>query len=622
MSCFIYVYPVRLANSLVALIALATIMLSCSSELHAQSPLSLNDNQAWLVIASHASRDASVDLARKYASTFSTTSVLRSTNGNYAVVLGWADKNRLQQLKSSLIDDGKIPYDSYLSAGRRFLYAVWPPRVAAIYPESAQPSAMRLSWNDDQPAAAQSRSIGRVTGLDSSGDNYLSLRTGPGSRFSELDRLSPNELVSIVGQSGKWVKVVTQTSTTGWVFGRYIALGSKTVQAKPKKIVTKSDVDRFVRKFNRLSHADSSKFREIYAKNVQWYDKGSKPVAEIVEEKRNLFDKWPTRKNTIKKLEISALGSDRFLVNYTIKFDLANDNSKRCGHWNVELLVAKHNDGILRIEREDGRDLYQDCTPPKVVVKTPDPQSNTADPVPSPGPTSKVALVIGNGRYSNAPELENPSNDAAAMARVLQGMGFTVIQGVDLKRTDMENKIADFARAAATADVSLFFYAGHGIQVSGRNYLVPVEAAVKDKTSLAFELIDVQKVTQFMGGNGKTSIVLLDACRDNPLTRSLARSLGSSRSSSVGQGLAPIRAEHGGMLIGFATAPGDVAADGDGMANSPFTTALLKHLPTPGLEIELAMKKVKAEVLQLTGNKQRPWHNSDLAREIYLVSKK
>ncbi|MEM7633947.1 MAG: caspase family protein [Pseudomonadota bacterium] len=621
MNSLVYAYPLRLMKSIVALMVLAAIVLVGSDQARAQSPLSLDSNHAWLVIASHASRDASVDLARRYASRFPTAAVLRSSNGNYAVVLGWASKNRLRQFKSRLVDERTIPHDSYLSGGTRFLSAVWPSRVASIYPESAQPGAMRLAWNAQQPAPAQSRSIGRVTGLDPTGDNFLSLRTGPGSRFSELDRLSQNELVSIVGRSGKWFKVVTPAGTTGWVFGRYITVGSKPVKPSPEKIVTKSDVDRFVRKFNRLSQVDTSKLRNLYASKVQWYDKGYKSVAEIVEEKNNLFDKWPTRENTIRKLEISPLGSNRFLVNYTIRFDLANADARRCGHWDVELLVAKYRNGPLRIEREDGRDLHRDCTPAKVVAPSPDTQPEVPDPGLTSSPQTKVALVIGNGRYSNAPELENPSNDASAMARVLQGMGFTVIQGVDLKRPGMENKIADFARAAATADVSLFFYAGHGIQVSGRNYLVPVEATVKDRTSLAFELIDVQKVTQFMGGNGKTSIILLDACRDNPLTRSLARSLGSSRSSTVGQGLAPIRAEHGGMLIGFATAPGDVAADGDGMANSPFTTALLKHLPTPGLEIELAMKKVKAEVLKLTANKQRPWHNSDLAREIYLVSK-
>lgn len=627
MKSLLQALSVRALRTVVTMVVLASVMLGSSSSLRAQAPLSLSSNEAWLVIASRPSRNASIDLARKYQARFSSVAVLGSSNGYYAVVLGWADKNRLQQLKVRLVEAGRIPSDSYLSTGRRFVSAVWPDRVSAIFPASSQVAALRLSSDDGGKAVSrQPGTLARVVGLDPSGDNYLSVRTGPGSQFAEVDRLSPNELVSIMGRSGKWFKIVTESNSTGWAFERYIVADAAPAQTKHRRVVTKSDVDRFVRTFSRLPAADIATYRTIYSENVQWYDKGTRTVSEIVEEKARLFAKWPDRNNSIRTIDIAALGSARFLVNYTVRFELANDVRSLCGHWHVELLVAQQPDDTLRIEREDGRDLHQDCTPPRVAGQTASPQTVTAEPAPVAAPATaaktKVALVIGNGRYSNVPELENPSNDASAMAQVLRDMGFTVVSGVDLERLDMERKIADFARAAASADVSLFFYAGHGIQVAGRNYLVPVEAAVKDQTSLAFELIDVQKVTQFMGGNGKTSIILLDACRDNPLTRSLARSLGASRSASVGQGLAPIRAEHGGMLIGFATAPGNVAADGDGMANSPFTTALLKHLPTPGLEIELAMKKVKAEVLRLTKNKQRPWHNSDLAREIYLVSRK
>jgi uncharacterized caspase-like protein len=230
----------------------------------------------------------------------------------------------------------------------------------------------------------------------------------------------------------------------------------------------------------------------------------------------------------------------------------------------------------------------------------------------------KVALVIGNEAYTHAVPLKNPKNDANAMAEMLQRIGFSVISGTDLSKRQMEQKAREFIREARHADVALFFYAGHGIQVAGKNYLVPVDAAVQESDAVDFELVNLDLLSGYMGGRDKIGVILLDACRNNPFTRSLARSLGT-RSAQVGAGLAPVRSQSGGLLVGFATAPGDVAADGTDMKNSPFTTALLKHLPTVGLEIELAMKRVKAEVINLTKNDQRPWHNSDLAREVYLL---
>jgi uncharacterized caspase-like protein len=226
--------------------------------------------------------------------------------------------------------------------------------------------------------------------------------------------------------------------------------------------------------------------------------------------------------------------------------------------------------------------------------------------------------VIGNSAYQHATPLKNPKNDASAMSEMLKSIGFVVVSGTDLNKRQMELKVREFVREATQSDVSLFFYAGHGIQVAGQNYLVPVDAAAMDASALDFELINVSMVSNYLGGQESVGIILLDACRDNPFSRSLARSLGASRSSSVGRGLALISSERGGLLVGFTTAPNDVASDGTNMSDSPFTTALLKHLPTPGLEIELAMKRVKADVIAMTKNRQRPWHNSDLAQEVYL----
>jgi Caspase domain len=229
----------------------------------------------------------------------------------------------------------------------------------------------------------------------------------------------------------------------------------------------------------------------------------------------------------------------------------------------------------------------------------------------------KVALVIGNGNYQNANKLPNPTNDATDMMAALQNLGFTVIGGTDLDYAGMGGKIGEFEDASREADVTLFFYAGHGMQVDGKNYLVPVNAKLDRASSLQFETIDAETVLHSMTGPGKTAIALLDACRDNPLSRSFSRSLGKSRSTAVQQGLAAPVFTGGGMLIGFATSPGDVAADGEGR-NSPFTKALLKNIATPGLEIQQLMTRVKAEVYETTKESQEPWHNSSLRTELYL----
>ncbi|MCI5076717.1 caspase domain-containing protein [Oricola sp.] len=230
----------------------------------------------------------------------------------------------------------------------------------------------------------------------------------------------------------------------------------------------------------------------------------------------------------------------------------------------------------------------------------------------------KVALVIGIGAYEHAPMLANPRNDANAMAGLLQHLGFEVVSGVDLDKDAMERRIRNFVQKARDADLSLFFYAGHGIQVAGQNYLIPVDAEVADRSAIDFELVNVSKIINYMGGGDRVGVVLLDACRNNPFARSLARSLGV-RSSPVQNGLARPETSGGGLLIGFATAPDDVADDGRGMRNSPFTTALLEYLSTPGMEIQRVMTRVKQKVISLTDNRQRPWHNSDLARDVFLV---
>jgi uncharacterized caspase-like protein len=213
-------------------------------------------------------------------------------------------------------------------------------------------------------------------------------------------------------------------------------------------------------------------------------------------------------------------------------------------------------------------------------------------------------------------QLPNPSNDAADVALALRNIGFDVIEGRDLERRAMEEKIREFGRRLDKADVALFFYAGHGLQVGGKNYLVPIDAKLERAGDLSFETLDVGLVLGQMEADKRVNLVFLDACRDNPLSRSLARALGA-RSAAVGQGLASIQSAVGTM-IAYATQPDNVALDGDGR-NSPFTTALLRHIVTPGLEISSVMKRVRADVVAATRDRQVPWDHSSLIGDVVLV---
>jgi hypothetical protein len=176
----------------------------------------------------------------------------------------------------------------------------------------------------------------------------------------------------------------------------------------------------------------------------------------------------------------------------------------------------------------------------------------------------------------------------------------------------MSKKVRDFARALEGADVALFFYAGHGMQSKGENYLLPVTAALKTESDLDFETVSLDLVMKQMQRSARVSLVFLDACRDNPLTRSLA---GSSRSGAVGTGLARVE-EAAGMMISFSTQPGNVALDGSGR-NSPFTKALLKHINTAGATIGDIMIDVRKQVIAETNERQVPWENSSLTGKFY-----
>ena len=226
---------------------------------------------------------------------------------------------------------------------------------------------------------------------------------------------------------------------------------------------------------------------------------------------------------------------------------------------------------------------------------------------------SRVALVMGNGAYLHADPLPNPPKDAAAVARVLENMGFRIFSGIDLDVEASRQLISRYVEALDEADTGLVFYAGHGIQVDGENYILPVDVTLETKADLRYKTVSLSDLVDDTADPDRTNIFIVDACRNNPLSRSFQR---KSR-SAVGQGLARLSAGSGTM-IAFATAPDDVALDGDG-DNSPFTKALLQHLETPGLEINQLMTRVRADVYAATDGQQLPWTNSALLGEVFLL---
>ena len=215
----------------------------------------------------------------------------------------------------------------------------------------------------------------------------------------------------------------------------------------------------------------------------------------------------------------------------------------------------------------------------------------------------RVALVIGNSAYQSVPVLANPHNDAADMAAALGRLGFEVIPVLDGSYAQMDDAILQFSRQLAGADVGLFYYAGHGVQSGGTNYLLPVDTDVQEEFQLKQKAIDASYVLDAMNAAGAPlNIVILDACRDNPW-KQMGRSIGGARGLTV-VGNAPA-----GAIIAYATDPGAVAMDGTGR-NGIFTAALLKYLPTPGLDVKDLFDKVGADVSSATKGAQNPWISS------------
>lgn len=229
----------------------------------------------------------------------------------------------------------------------------------------------------------------------------------------------------------------------------------------------------------------------------------------------------------------------------------------------------------------------------------------------------RVAFVVGNGTYKNVARLPNPPIDARAMASLLRNVGFEVVEGIDLTRDKMTERLLEFGERTRGADIAVFFYAGHGIAVDGVNYLLPVDADLKSELDVKLgRAINVELTLDQTMNDAKVKLVFLDACRDNPFAAKI-RAGAASRSVTVQTGLAEMRSGEG-TLIAFATSPGRTASDGQSGTNSPFTRALMDHITAPGVEIQQAMTEVRAQVNDETNKGQLPWGHTNLIGAVYL----
>jgi uncharacterized caspase-like protein len=216
----------------------------------------------------------------------------------------------------------------------------------------------------------------------------------------------------------------------------------------------------------------------------------------------------------------------------------------------------------------------------------------------------RVALIIGNSAYQNAPQLPNPVNDAALITATLKSAGFDVVNSrQNLSALETRRVLREFADASQDADIAVVYYAGHGIEVDGTNYLIPVDAKLERDTDVFDEAVSLDRLLIAVEPAKQLRLVILDACRDNPFTKNMKR---TAASRSIDRGLAKIEPSSPNMLIAYSAKAGSTAADGDSR-NSPFSIALSRHLTTPGLDVRKAFGYVRDDVLKATANHQEPF---------------
>lgn len=302
-----------------------------------------------------------------------------------------------------------------------------------------------------------------------------------------------------------------------------------------------------------------------------------------------------------------------------------------CKENNINIIVPQASSGELNIRNAQynraisQHSFSQSASQPMLSVATP---TTTVQQhyvaidkkdLPSIANERRIALVIGNSSYIHGGALANPINDARAMALTLTSLGFKVLKHEDLGRSEMKRAVDEFGSMLSSYNVSLFFYAGHGIQVNGNNYLVPIDANIKSKNDVEYNAIDAGRILSKMeDAKSNTNIVILDACRNNPFERSWTRAV---RLKGGGSGLAFMNAPSG-SLIAYSTAPGNTAADGREGTNGVYTASLLEHMKTPNIPIEEMFKRVRVSVEQKTHKKQISWESTSLKGNFFFKIEK
>lgn len=287
----------------------------------------------------------------------------------------------------------------------------------------------------------------------------------------------------------------------------------------------------------------------------------------------------------------------------------------------------------IRIETAEGTATTKQETAPTDGSQEPASRNQPTKDSSSPGPKgsvrqipalrptekSRLALVIGNSRYVNVPFLKNPVTDAHLITQSLIEANFTVIEGTDLDHASMNEIFRDFAGRIGTSEAALFYYSGHGFEVNGQNYLLPVDAAIAKADDVADQGISMSALLEVIEA-AETRIIVLDACRDDPFKSSISRtrSIEGGSTRAVSRGLARMNLDRSGSFLAYSTSPGGLALDGDGN-NSPFASALAETLALPGLEIEQVFRIVRRAVYLRTQGAQRPWVTSSLLESFYFL---
>jgi hypothetical protein len=225
----------------------------------------------------------------------------------------------------------------------------------------------------------------------------------------------------------------------------------------------------------------------------------------------------------------------------------------------------------------------------------------------------RAALVIGNSKYENVAHLENPASDAELVASQFRRNGFSVTLKQDLGIVELRRAVRAFSDVAQTADIAVVYYAGHGVEIDGANYLIPTDAKLLNDLDVEDETMSLDRIIRTLDGARKLKLVILDACRDNPFAKKMKRTLAAR---SIGRGLSPFEPATSNMLVAFAAKAGSVASDGDGEKNSPFAASLVKFLFEPGLDLRIAFGRVRDDVLKRTNQRQEPFVYGSLGGEM------